>query len=406
MVFVGVDWAEAHHDLMVLDEHGNKLTKGRVTNDLEGISRLHALLAEHAEQPQQVVVGIESDHGLLVQSLLAAQYQVYALNPLAVARYRDRHSSSGAKSDAGDAKVLADLVRTDRHLHRQMAGESELVDAIGVLARTHQNLIWTRTRHLLQLRSALIEYYPAALQAFAGELGGRDALAILALAPTPAQGQHLSRGKIRACLVQAGRQRNLEATASRVHDQLRQPQLQAPARLAHAHGLQVKALVAIIQQLNGQISELEKELTAHFEEHPDAEIYLSLPGLGSVLSARALAEFGDDPNRFLNPKARKNYAGTSPITRASGNRRMVLARFARNDRLADACFQWATCALRASPGAHQYYRQLRTRGKTHNQAIRALANRLVGILHGCLARKSGYSEEVAWSIRTEEGVAA
>ena len=142
-------------------------------------------MAGHAEEPGQVVIGIETDRGLWVEALIAAGYQVFAVNPLAAARYRDRHHVSGAKSDAGDAKVLADLVRTDRHNHRPIAGDSPTAEAVKVLARAHQNLIWARTRHTNALRSALREYYPAALEAF-DDLADRDALAILGRAPTPA----------------------------------------------------------------------------------------------------------------------------------------------------------------------------------------------------------------------------
>jgi len=148
--------------------------------------------------------------------------------------------------------------------------------------------------------------------------------------------------------------------------------------------------------MNLELAALEQELAAHFEMHPDAEIYLSLPGLGFILGARVLAEFGDDRTRFDHPKARKNYAGNAPITKASGKHQVVLARVARNRRLADACHLWAFSALTSSPGARRYYDQLRARAKTHNQALRALANRLVGILHGCLAHRQLYREDVAW----------
>src|SRR5882762_2004099 len=165
MIFVGDDWAEDHHDVYVMDSAGARLAARRLPEGLTGISVLHELLAGQATEPDEVVVGIETDRGLWVDALVAAGYQVYAVNPLAVARYRDRHHVSGAKSDAGDAKLLADLVRTDRHNHRPMAGDSSEAEAIKVLARGHQNLIWARTRHTNALRSALREYYPGALEA-------------------------------------------------------------------------------------------------------------------------------------------------------------------------------------------------------------------------------------------------
>lgn len=398
MIFVGDDWAEDRHDVYLMDEAGKRLGSRRLLEGLTGIRGLHELIAEHTDDPGQVVIGIETDRGLWVEALVAAGYQVFAVNPLAVARYRDRHQVSGAKSDAGDAKLLADLVRTDRHNHRLIAGDSPDVEAIKVLARGHQNLIWARTRHTNTLRSALREYYPAALEAF-DNLADRDALAVLGRAPTPADAAHLSLSKIRSALKTAGRQHNLDIRAQQIQIALRTEQLAAPAAVTAAFGATTRATVGIIIELNRQIADLEAELATHFETHPDADIHLSQPGLGVVLGARVLGEFGDDPNRHTDAKSRKNYAGTSPLTVASGKKRAVLARHVRNRRLYDAIDQWAFCALNSSPGARAFYDQHRAAGDTHHQALRALGNRLVGILHGCLRHHTAYSEDTAWAHR-------
>jgi transposase len=398
MIFVGDDWAEDHHDIHLMDADGARLAWRRLPEGLPGIAGFHELVAAHVEEPGQVVIGIETDRGLWVQALSAAGYRVYAVNPLAVARYRDRHQVSGAKSDAGDAKLLADLVRTDRHNHRPMAGDSSEAEAVKVLARGHQNLIWARTRHTNALRSALREYYPAALEAF-DDLHDRDALAVLGRAPTPTEAAHLSLAKIRSALKHAGRPRNIEARAQEIVAALRTEQLTAPAAVTAAFAATTRAAVGIIIELNRQITDLEAELTTHFEAHPDADIYLSLPGLGVILGARALGEFGDDPDRYTTAKSRKNYAGTSPLTVASGKKRAVLARHVRNRRLYDAIDRWALCALTTSPGARAFYDQHRAAGDTHHQALRALGNRLVGILHGCLRHNTAYSEETAWAHR-------
>jgi transposase len=396
LLFVGLDWAETHHDVAVMAEGGHILAARRVPDGLAGLRLVHELLAGQVQDPAEVVVGTETDRGLFVGALVAAGYQVYAVNPLAVSRYRDRHQPSGAKSDAGDAKVLADLVRTDRHNHRPVAGDSELAEAVKVLARTHQSLVWTRQRQLNQLRSLLREFYPGALAAVGGDLGGRDALAILAVAPTPTLGRQLSRAKLAATLRRAGRQRAAEDRAAELAAILRAPQLQAPGLVAEAFGAAVKALVGVIAALNVQLEQLTDQLQRHFDQHPDAEILRSLPGLGLVLGARVVGEFGDDPTRYHHPKARKAYAGTAPVTRASGKRQLVVARLARNRRLADACYLWAFSALGASPGARAYYDRCRAAGHSHPQALRALANRLVGILHGCLRHRSPYDEHKAW----------
>jgi transposase len=398
MIFVGDDWAEDHHDVYVMDADGARLASRRLPEGLAGIRGFHELVAAHVEEPGQVVIGIETDRGLWVQALGAAGYQVFAVNPLAVARYRDRHQVSGAKSDAGDAKLLADLVRTDRHNHRPLAGDSPDVEAIKVLARAHQNLIWTRTQHTNRLRSALREYYPAALVAFE-DLAHGDALGVLGRAPSPEQGAHLSLTAIQSALKRGGRQRNIAARAREIRAALGTEQLAAPARVTAAFAATTRATVGIIAELNRQISELETTLANHFETHPDADIYLSQPGLGDVLGARVLGEFGDDPNRYTDAKSRKNYAGTSPLTVASGKKRAVLARHVRNRRLYDAIDHWALCALSASPGARAYYDQHRAAGDVHHQALRALANRLVGILHGCLRHHTIYSEHTAWAHR-------
>ena len=395
MIFAGVDWAEAHHDVHVEDEQGRRLAGGRLPDGVEGIARFHDLIAAHAEDAAGVAVGIETDRGLFVAALVAAGYEVFAVNPMSVSRYRDRHAVSGAKSDPGDAKVLADLVRTDRHNHRPVTPDSDLAEAVRVLARAHQSMIWNRRRQASQLRSALREFYPAALAAF-GDLTSPEALEVLKLAPEPRLGAGLSKTQITAALRRGGRTRRLPERAAAIQAALRAPQLQPPPVIAAAMGASAAASAAVIGEMTRQISVLEQQLAADFEQHPDAEVILSLPGLGIVLGARVLGEFGDVPDRYTDAKSRRNYAGTSPITRASGTRRVVLARHARNKRLADAIYLWAFSALTTSSGARAFYDHRRNAGDTHHQALRALGNHLVGYLHGCLATRTPYNEAIAW----------
>jgi transposase len=402
VIFVGIDWSERHHDVCVVDADGTQLARVRVPEGIKAVARLNEVFAEHIDEPQDVIIGIETDRGLLVGALVAAGYRVFAINPLSVDRYRDRHRTSGAKSDAGDAKVLADIVRTDRGNHRPVAGDTDLAEGIKLLARTHQTFVWERQRHVNRLRSALREFYPQALEAFGTDLASSDAIAVLSLAPTPELGRRLSRSKIAATLRWGGRRRNIEARAAQIQDALRSEQLRVAVSLERTYGVITSSLVRLIAGLNDQIAGLEQDLHEAFEQHPDAEIILSQPGLGSTLGARVLGEFGDDPTRYADARARRNYAGTSPITKASGTRRVVLARFARNERLSDACHLWAFTSLTGSSGARRYYDSQRDRGKTHNQALRALGNRLVGILHGCLSHGELYREEAAWRVRETE----
>ena len=398
-VFVGHDWAEAHHDVHVEDGGGKRLAKARLPEGIEGVARFHELVATFVDDPGEVTIATETERGLFVGALVASGYRVLAVNPMSTSRYRERHSTSGAKSDPGDAFVLAELARTDAHNHRPVAGDSEAAEAVKVLARAHQSLIWTRQRQVNQLRSTLREFYPNALTCF-DDLASGDALAVLAIAPTPALGRRLSMSKISSALRRGGRQRRIDERAAEIQAALRADALEAPRMVSEAMGASVRALVAVITELVEQTARLEATLVEGFEQHPAAKVIRSLPGLGMILGARVLGEFGDDPNRYADAKSRKNYAGTSPITRASGKHRVVLARYARNKRLADAAYQWAFCSLTASPGARAFYDQRRAAGDTHHRALRALANRLVGILHGCLRHGTLYDEHTAWRHRT------
>jgi transposase len=404
LLFIGDDWAEDHHDLEVEDETGRRLAKARLPEGLEGISRLHALVAEHApaewaelpseEVASRVYIGIETDRGPWVTALQAAGYQVLAINPLSSARYRERYSTSGAKSDAGDAHVLAEIVRLDRDHHRQIAGDTDLVDAVKLVARAHQTAIWERTRQVLRLRSTLREYFPAAIEAFE-DLAAKDTLLLLARAPSPARVARLTRSQVVSAL-RAARRHHVEAKADALLAVLRAPGLRQPATTEAAYAAVVVGQIGIIGALNEQITQLQEVVAEHFGRHPDADIYLSQPGFGVVLAARALGEFGDDKKRFHDARARKNYSGQSPITRASGKKTVVLARYATNRRLGAALHAQAFSALAASPGARAYYDALRARKIGHHAALRQLANRLVGILHGCLKTGTKYDENTAW----------
>jgi transposase len=403
MIFVGVDWAEAHHDVHVMDEDAKRLGGGRLPEGVDGIARFHDMVGAHVEDPSEVVIGIETDRGLFVAALVAAGYLVFAVNPMSTSRYRDRHSSSGAKSDPGDAKVLADMVRTDRHNHRPVAGDSEEVEAVKVLARAHQSMIWSRGRQTNALRSTLREFYPAALVAF-DDLASSDATEVLKIAPTPSLGAGLSLSRIASALRRGGRQRRIDERAVEIQAALRSPQLQGSAVVANAMGASVKSSVTVISTMTTEIANLATALEAGFEQHPAAKVVRSLPGLGTILGARVLGEFGDNPDRYATAKSRKNYAGTSPITRASGTKRVVLARYARNMRLADAIYLWAFASLTASPGARAFYDARRDAGDTHHAALRALGNRLVGILHGCLVNGSFYDEHTGWAHRAKNNL--
>jgi transposase len=401
LLFVGDDWAQDHHDVELMDAAGRRLAKARLPEGVAGMARLHAMIGkalgdaiEDDDATSRVKIGIETDRGPWVQALIAAGYMVFAVNPLQAARARDRLGVSGAKSDAGDAHVLADLVRTDAHQLRPVAADSPVGEAVKVVTRMHKTLIWERTRAVQRLRQALLEYFPAALAAF-DDLDAPDVLELLAKAPDPVAAARLSISQISAALKRA-RRRDVAGKAVVIQAALRAEQLAQPPVVAAAYAVSVRALVALLVTLNEQVTALQGQVTAYFGRHPDAEIILSQPGLGVVLGARVLAEFGDARERYATAKARKNYAATSPITKASGKKKTVLARFVHNDRLVDALIHQAFSALSVSAGARAYYDKQRARGAGHNAALRQVANRLVGILHGCLKTSTAYDETTAW----------
>ncbi|MGI5200427.1 IS110 family transposase [Spirillospora sp. CA-108201] len=397
-LFVGDDWSEDRHDVEIQDPAGRRLAKARLDEGVAGVARLHELIAAHLPEDAkaaQVEIGIETDRGPWVQALLATGYQVFAINPLQVARYRERHSVSGGKSDTADAHTLADMVRTDSHQLRPIAGDTPQAAAIKVVARTHQTLIWERTRIILRLRHALREYFPAALAAFP-QLAEPEVLELLLAAPDPQTAAALTAARIKSALKRA-RRRGIDAKAQAIKQALRTEQLTQPPAVVAAYAAAVRTHVALLLTLNEQIAAMATQVEASFMQHPDAEIYLSQPGLATVLAARTLGEFGDDPDRYATAKARRNYAGTSPITRQSGKKKVVSARYIRNDRLADPLMRQAFTAIRTSPGARAYYDKQRARGLSHFPALRQVANRLVGILHGCLKNATPYDEAIAWS---------
>ena len=401
VLLVGDDWAADHHDVELMDQAGRVLARARLSEGAAGMARLHALVGEHAgdgddEDELEVRVGIETDHGPWVTALVAAGYVVFAVNPLQAARYRDRHSVSGAKSDTGDAHILADMVRTDAHQLRPVAADTEEVQAVKVVARAHKTLIWEQNRQVSRLQYQLRDFFPAALDAYGGlGLDSADVLELLARAPDPAAAAKLTTAQVSAALKRAHR-RHIADKTTVIRAALRAPRLTQSARVTAASAAVVRALAAVIVTLNQQITVLQGQVEANFLAHPDAEIVLSQPGLGLILGARVLAEFGDDPARYASAKARKNYAATSPITRQSGKKKTVMARYVHNDRLRDALGRQAYSALTASPGARAYYDQIRARGIEHDPALRQLANRLVGILHGCLKTRTLYDEATAW----------
>ena len=400
-LYCGIDWATAHHDVAVVDDNGNVVARGRVSNDAAGFAQLLTLLAQAGDSAEDPIpVGIETDHGLWVAALRATGRVIYPINPLTASRYRARYAVSGAKSDATDAVLLANIMRTDRQAHRPLPADTELAQAIRVLARAQQDAVWARQQIGNQIRDLLKDFYPAALVAFdrlpAGGLARADARTILAAAPTPAQGAALSPARLRRLLISAGRRRHLDRDVDRLRAVFTDTYLHQPPQVETAMGIQLGALLRQLQAACTAADEFAEAAIAHFERHPDAEIITSFPGLGMLAGARVLAEIGDDRARFADARGLKAFAGSAPITRASGKKTVVLHRHIKNRRLAAVGPIWALASLRASPGARRHYDARRATGDWNHQAQRHLFNKFLGQLHHCLHTGNHYDEHLAF----------
>lgn len=402
----GIDWAERHHDVAVVDSDGSLLFKKRIGTGVAGFTDLLAAIAEHSEDPADVPVAIETDKNLIVVALQAAGFPVHAINPRAVARYRERSAQAGGKSDPGDAVVLANILRTDRHLHRPLPRISEHGRAVKALARQHQEAIWARQVTVNRLRSLLGEFYVNALNAFPN-LTHKAALEVLRAAPTPAAGEKLTHRRVVALLRRSGRG-DRAGVAEAIVAHLHEPALRQPPPVEVALGHAVSGLVKIIETMQLAIAALETAMAAEFDAHPSAGLLRATPGLGPILAARVLGEIGDDPSRFATADGLRAFAGTAPITRASGKSKVVRTRHVKNRRLADACHWWAFAAITKSPGARAHYDRRRAAGDSHNAALRNLANKLLGRLWWCLVNEQEWNDEAAWPTtpRRSEPVAA
>ena len=399
-LYCGLDWATAHHDIVVINDNGKVVARGRVGNDAAGFAALLTLLVEAGDTADHPIpVGIETDRGLFVAALRETGRVIYPINPLAASRYRSRHSVSGAKSDATDAVLLANIIRTDAAAHRPLPADTELAQAIRVLARAQQDAVWARGQVSNQIRDLLKEFYPAALVAFAdldGGLARPDARTILAAAPTPTQAAKLTSPRLRRLLIKAGRQRYLDRDVERLRAIFTGTYLHQPPVVEDAMGIHLTALLGQFDAACAAADALAEAAITHFERHPDAEIITSFPGLGNLAGARVLAEIGDDRSRFTDARGLKAFAGSAPITRASGKKTVVLHRHIKNRRLNAVGPIWALASLRASPGARRHFDTRRAAGDWNHQAQRNLFNKFLGQLHHCLQTRRLYNEHQAF----------
>src|SRR5258708_3045904 len=376
MWYVGLDWADTHDDVEVLDEAGKRVGARRFAHSHEGLNELKQFLLSIAASPENLACIVETNHGLLITFLLEAGIPVYPVNPKTANQLR---KAAGAKTDQIDAHLLAKLGRLDLADLRRLEPDSALVQELKTLTRDQDALIQTQTRLVNQLTACLKEYYPAALHLFA-KLQQRSTLLFLQTYPTPQAAQAASLEEITATL-RLGKHTNPTKAAPKLVEELHRPQLVANSVIVRAKSRLMLSLVKQLLVVIEEIASYDKGIGFLFLCHEDHEVWSSLPGAGKRLAPRLLAEWGEDRSRYADATSVQTLAGTAPVPFASGNYAKAHKRFACVKPLRNALHQFAWQSTRQEAWALDYYRRKRAEGKTHSMALRALANVWVRIIY-------------------------
>ena len=389
-LFAGIDWASDHHDVLVLDREGDKVRSFRAAHSAEGLRYMCDLLKEAAGgDPSRLGIAIETSHGLLVSTLLDEGFTIYPVNPK---ESENRRKSSGAKTDKIDANILAKMLRSEYKDMKPFKPSSETVAELRQLTRDQNNLVQMQTALQNQLRACLLDYYPVFPSLFSG-LDLDITLAFLREYPTFEEARALDMEKLTKFLREHRHPKSYEA-ATRIFEKLRAPQLQAKPHVVRAKSRLALALVEQLQVLKKQIKEYDREIRALFRTHSDSVIFASLPRAGNRLAPRLLAEWGDDRERFDFNREVQALSGTSPTPFQSGKYSRPHFRWScvKDFRYAMQLFAWESTI--SEPWAREYYDSQRKRGKTHQQAIRALANVWIRIIFAMWKTRQPYNREV------------
>ena len=399
--FAGFDWSSTHHDVVVLDAGGSILLELTFDEDAPGWAAFAQRLAELRLDPARLAVAVETNNGPAVERLLALGCAVYPLNPKAAQRYRERKSNAGCKDDHLDALSFGDALRTDGHAWRRLRPDDPLTQELRLLCRDESHLIAQRTALVNQLRAALREYYPAALEAFE-DWTSDGPWAFVQTFPTP------------ALLVKAGRRKwekflhahklyRPETYSKRLEIFARADQFCGPPAVTRAKSRLAAALAGQLRLLEKQLQEYRQAIEALFARHPDQDVFGSLPGAGPKLAPRLLAELGNDPGRFETPEGLQAYGGSAPVTRQSGKQRWVGLRRACNQRLRYTLHLWADLSRPRCAWAEAYYQHKRAEGHSHAAALRCLAQRWLKILWKMWQTHTRYDEALHTRNQVEHG---
>lgn len=375
-IYVGIDWADDHHDVYVTDEGAKALNSFRIAHSYEGVEKLRKQLGKLSNKPDNILVAIESHHGLLIYALLEAGYTVYPINPKAMDRYRDRYRMSSSKSDPQDAMVLANILRTDLHLYKPLPKEMVADARLRELTRAHKSLGQQKVKLMNQLTTQLKSYYPVALQLFS-KLDQEITLAFLENFPTPEKAATASLQELQKFFHEQGY--SCPGKVPFIYQSLQQPALRAPSDMGDIHTTIVLTIIPVLRSLVIEIEKLAGEVIEEFNRHPGHDIFSSLP-TGEITAARLSGELGNDGVRYPTREYLQTAAGTSPVTRRSGKNILVFFRWQCNKHLRDAFQNLARDSVVKCKWAKEYFTRQLALGHKPSRAYRALANRWAAII--------------------------
>lgn len=402
VAFAGFDWASDHHDLVVLDRSGKILLELTFADDAAGWADFARRLREGLGQdPSRLAVAVETNNGPAVERLLAMGCAVYPLNPKVAERYRERKSNAGCKDDRLDAFSFADALRTDGQAWRRLKPDDPLTQELRLLCRDEIQLIGQRTALVNQLRAALREYYPGALEAF-DDWVSDGPWAFVQAFPTPQA--LVAAGKRRwEKFLHAHRLYRPETYARRLEIFARADQFCGTPPVTRAKSRLALALVAQLRVLEKQLVQYRQSIETLFSQHPDHDLFGSLPGAGPKIAPRLLAELGNDPSRFDTHESLQCYGGSAPVTKQSGKNRWVSFRRACNKNLRATLHHWANKSRPKCAWAQAYYQHKRDHGQSHAAALRCLANRWVKILWKMWQTHTPYDEALHTRNQVQHG---
>jgi transposase len=379
-MYVGIDWATTEHAICIVDAAGRVIDRFTIAHSAEGFERLVDRLAGQAE-PEGLPVAIERPDGRLVDRLLEAGHPVVPVKTTAIKAWREAEVGSGAKSDPGDARVIADYLRLREHELRPLRPFSERTRALRAVVRARTDLVDARVVAGNQLRATLAAAWPGGGELFA-DVASEIALAFLARYPTPTAAARLGQARMAMFLRKHG------YSGRRSSAELLERLRAAPRGLedgpeSEARGEAILAMVRVLRALNRSLRDLDRSVVAQLGEHPDAEIFRSLPRAGQVNAAQMLAEWGDTREAYDGPEAVAALSGMAPVTRRSGKHLAVGFRWACNTRFRNAMTTFADNSRHASPWAAMVYRDALGRGADHPHAVRILARAWIRVIYRC-----------------------